>query len=118
MSRTAYRVVAAASSLARPDALRATAQRAADAWPEAPSPGSLEDAGYCIVAEAEDRWRRTSALRLRIADGYSTTTETANAIVRRVLAGDRRPGFQTPGKLFGGRFVLKFADARPEPAPA
>lgn len=118
MSRTAYRVAAAASSLASPDAIHATAERVADAWPAAPSPRSLEAAGYCIVAEAEDRWRRTSTLRLRIADGYSTTTETANAIVRQVLAGDRRPGFQTPGRLFGGQFVLKFADPRPEPATA
>jgi short subunit dehydrogenase-like uncharacterized protein len=118
LSRAAYRMVAAASSLAPADAIQATAERVADAWPAAPPPESLENAGYCIVAQAEDRWRRTSTLRLRIADGYSTTTETANAIVRRVLGGDRRPGFQTPGRLFGGRFVLKFADAVAEPAPA
>ena len=118
MSRTAYRMAAAASSLANPEAIQAAAERVADAWPTEPSPASLAAAGYCIVAEAEDRWRRTSALRLRIADGYSTTTETANAIVRQVLAGDRRPGFQTPGKLFGGQFVLKFADTRAELAPA
>lgn len=118
ISRTAYRMAAAASALASPDVLRTTAERVADAWPGAPSPSSLEAAGYCIVAEAEDRWRRTSTLRLRIADGYSTTTDIASAIVRQVLAGDRRPGFQTPSRLFGGQFVLRFADARPEPASA
>jgi short subunit dehydrogenase-like uncharacterized protein len=118
LSRAAYRMAAAATALARPDTIQATAERVAGVWPGAPSPRSLEGAGYRIVAEAEDRWRRTSTLRVRIADGYSTTTETANAIVRRVLAGCRRPGFQTPGRLFGGRFVLEFAETRPEPAPA
>ena len=91
-------------------------QRAAAMWPQRPPRRSLDAAGYSIVAEAEDRWRRRAALRLSIRDGYSTTTEAASAIVRRVLAGDRRPGFQTPGKLFGGRFLLELGHATLEPA--
>ncbi|UVO51742.1 hypothetical protein M0208_14950 [Sphingomonas sp. SUN019] len=67
---------------------------------------SLELHDMILVAEAEDRWRRTARVMLRTRDGYTTTTLTAAAAVRAWLAGTRRAGFQTPSRLFGPEFVL------------
>lgn len=113
-ARTGYRLASGAARLSA-----ASARKLSELWPQRPAAHALEGAGYTIVAEAEDRWRRVSALRLRIADGYSTTRETASAIVRRVLSAERRPGFQTAGRLFGGRFALGFGElATPLPVAA
>jgi short subunit dehydrogenase-like uncharacterized protein len=43
---------------------------------------------------------------LRTPGVYSVTADAAVAVVRRVLAGDIEPGFQTPGRLFGPDFAL------------
>ena len=74
--------------------------------PERPPAAALGQAGFALVVEAEDRWRRPSVLRLRTTDGYGFTTVSASAIARRVLAGERQPGFRTPSLQFGADFVL------------
>jgi saccharopine dehydrogenase (NAD+, L-lysine-forming) len=89
--------------------------------PARPTPALLGQAGFALVVEAEDRWRRPSVLRLRTSDGYSFTTVSAAAIARRVLAGDRLPGFRTPSQQFGAEFVLGLGcatlDLVPRPRP-
>jgi short subunit dehydrogenase-like uncharacterized protein len=60
-----------------------------------------------MVAEALDAWRRPRRLRMSTFDGYTTSVITAAAAVDRVLAGGRRPGFQTPARVFGPAFILE-----------
>lgn len=84
--------------------------------PSLESPLDLHD--MILVAEAEDRWRRTARVKLKTRDGYTTTTLTAAAAVRAWLAGTRRAGFQTPSRVFGRDFVLACgAAAVLEPVP-
>lgn len=45
-------------------------------------------------------------------EGYSLTAQTALRIMQRTLAGELAPGFSTPGKAFGGKFIETFADVR------
>lgn len=78
-----------------------------------PAPAEVDgDAGIVVVAEAEDRWRRVRTLRIRTLDGYSVSTATAAAAVRRFLDDDQcfrgmdRAGFTTPARLFGADFIL------------
>lgn len=89
--------------------------------PARPASALLGQAGFALVVEAEDRWRRPSVLRLRTSDGYSFTTVSAAAIARRVLAGDRQPDFRTPSQQFGAEFVLGLGcatlDLVPRPRP-
>lgn len=47
--------------------------------------------------------------RLRCTNGYHFTARSAVAAARRVLAGDCKPGFQTPSRVFGIGFVLALA---------
>jgi len=47
---------------------------------------------------------------LDTVNGYTFTTIAAAEAGRRVLAGERRPGFQTPAILFGNGFAGTIAD--------
>jgi hypothetical protein len=42
-------------------------------------------------------------------NGYSYTPLAAVEAARRVLAGERRSGFETPGRLFGVEFAESIA---------
>ena len=44
--------------------------------------------------------------RLRTPEGYALTVQAALAAAKRVLAGDVKPGFQTPSLAFGADFVM------------
>ncbi len=47
-------------------------------------------------------------------EGYSLTAQTALEIVRKTLAGEVAPGFSTPAKAFGGKFIEQFDGVRLE----
>jgi short subunit dehydrogenase-like uncharacterized protein len=47
---------------------------------------------------------------LDTVNGYTFTSMAAPEAARRVLAGERRPGFQTPASLFGNGFAETIAD--------
>ena len=47
---------------------------------------------------------------LESLEGYTLTAETAVAVARRVLAGEVKPGFWTPSRAFGWRFIESIRD--------
>lgn len=49
---------------------------------------------------------------LETVNGYSFTAMAAAEAARRVLAGEAKPGFQTPAGLFGKQFAETIADTR------
>ncbi len=59
-----------------------------------------------------DREGRIAEATLVVPEGYSLTVQTALEIVRRTLAGEVDPGFSTPAKTFGGKFIEQFAGVR------
>jgi short subunit dehydrogenase-like uncharacterized protein len=59
-----------------------------------------------VIAVAEDGRGRSFAARLCTPEVYDFTARTAVAIADRVLAGNLRPGFFTPGALLGPEFAL------------
>ena len=50
---------------------------------------------------------QTVASRLRGPEAYALTVQTALAAAQKVMSGEARPGFQTPGGLFGKDFILE-----------
>lgn len=79
-------------------------------WRDAPDAVDAARFRMHVVAEAEDGRGGRAAARLSTPEAYAFTGTVAAAIVRRVLAGDLEPGFQTPGRLFGPDFVLSFPE--------
>lgn len=63
-----------------------------------------ETTEFIAVAYAGDGRQCRSYLQTK--EGYAFTNVSAIEIARRVLAGDYKPGYQTPGGLFGADFVL------------
>ncbi len=79
-----------------------------DQQPEGPSDAERR-AGYSIlVGEAFNAAGDKAVSRLKTPEGYTLTAMTSLEIIRRVLAGDAQPGFQTPSLAFGPGFITEF----------
>jgi short subunit dehydrogenase-like uncharacterized protein len=81
----------------------------ADTLPAGPTPEQRAKVETVVVAEGEDGSGKRVRARLRAPEAYTLTAETGPAIGARVLAGDLEIGFQTPGRVYGADFVLRFA---------
>jgi short subunit dehydrogenase-like uncharacterized protein len=112
--RLSYRASGIAMEFTGARAWRSASQAAAKLWPEGPRAEARRRAGFTMVAEAIDPWRRVRRLRIRTLDGYTVSVITAAAAVTRVLAGAVAPGFQTPARVFGDDFVLTLGCAELE----
>ena len=85
-----------------------------DRMPEGPKEDVLRT-GYRILLGAVTNARgETARARLRTSQGYLLTAQTGTEIARRVVAGEAKPGFQTPSLVFGSDFILQFEGAKRE----
>lgn len=71
-----------------------------------PSDEARQRGGTAVWGEVVDATGRRAAARLHGPEGYTFTAWSAIRAVEHVLAGEVRPGFQTPSKAFGPDFVL------------
>lgn len=78
------------------------------------SEATLRSGWGVLVAEASDAAGRTVRARTTTVDVYQFTGYSAAGVVERVLAGDFRPGFQTPSRAYGPDFALTFEGTRRE----
>jgi short subunit dehydrogenase-like uncharacterized protein len=92
--------------LLRLRALQRLFQRMIDAMPEGPSEAQRKELRGHIVAEAIGAHGETARARLDTPSGYQLTMLAGVEIARRVLAGDAKPGYQTPATAFGADLVL------------
>jgi short subunit dehydrogenase-like uncharacterized protein len=76
------------------------------ARPAGPSDEQRARGVSLLWGEARDARGVKVVSRLRGPEGYTLTALTALAVMERVLAGDLRPGFQTPGRMYGADFIL------------
>lgn len=79
-----------------------------------PGPSAEERAANRYRAAVEVTALDGTVLRsvLETVNGYTFTAMAAAEAARRVLAGEARPGFQTPAGLFGHGFAGTIADTR------
>jgi short subunit dehydrogenase-like uncharacterized protein len=76
--------------------------------PPGPSPERRGRGLAILLGEAEDDKGGRAAARLETPEAYTLTAQTAVEIVKRILSGDFRPGFQTPSRAYGPDFILGF----------
>jgi short subunit dehydrogenase-like uncharacterized protein len=92
-------------------------QRALGRWidrlPEGPSEEERLGTRALVVAEAEGA-SRVARARLDTPSGYETTRLAGVEAARRILAGDAKPGYQTPATAFGADFVLSLPGVKRE----
>ncbi|MBN8583221.1 MAG: saccharopine dehydrogenase, partial [Anaerolineae bacterium] len=60
-----------------------------------------------MIAEVSDG-KNTVRAKLRTPEAYYLTALTSVEIMKRILSGDYKPGFQTPSKAYGADFILQF----------
>lgn len=75
-----------------------------------PSPAERDANRYRAVVEVTGADGSMVRSLLETVNGYSFTALAAAEAARRVLAGEFRPGFQTPAALFGAGFAETIAD--------
>ena len=61
-----------------------------------------------MIGEVTDG-KQTLRAKLRTPEAYYLTALTSVEIMKRILAGDFKAGFQTPGRAYGEDFILQFA---------
>lgn len=82
--------------------------------PAGPDAEQREKGSSLLWGEVVDAAGRRCVSRLRTPEGYALTAQTAIAAVEKVLAGQARPGFQTPSRAFGPDFILEFSGVQRE----
>jgi short subunit dehydrogenase-like uncharacterized protein len=89
-----------------------------DGWmqlqPEGPSQTERRARHAVVVAEARAANGQVVRSRARLPEAYSFTAVSAPLLASRVLAGEIRPGFQTPASVFGADLLGSFEDVRIE----
>jgi len=77
--------------------------------PEGPT-DAQRAGGYSLLwAEVTDESGNRAVSRMRTPHAYTLTAEASLLIVRRVLAGDIHPGYQTPASAYGADLVMELA---------
>jgi short subunit dehydrogenase-like uncharacterized protein len=85
--------------------MQALLKAAVNRMPEGPTDVERAASRAVLIGEAVNAKGQRAISRLTTPEGYTLTTYTALEIVRRVLAGEAKPGFQTPSKVFGPGFI-------------
>ncbi|HSZ74310.1 MAG TPA: hypothetical protein VK779_05780, partial [Rhizomicrobium sp.] len=76
--------------------------------PEGPSDSERAAGKGILIGEAVNAAGEKVVSRMRTLEGYTLTALTSVEIATRVLAGEAKPGFQTPSRVFGPDFILGF----------
>lgn len=84
-----------------------------------PGPGEeRRKKGFSIlIGEVTDANGGRAVSKLITPEGYTCTALTTVEIMRRMLNGETKPGFQTPSLAYGPDFILQFEGVRREDIP-
>ena len=69
---------------------------------------ALEVGPHALHAEVTDG-KETVRAKLKTPEAYYLTALTSVEIMKHILDGDYKAGFQTPSKVYGADFILQFA---------
>lgn len=75
--------------------------------PAGPSEEELRDGRSYVWGEVGDGAGNFAEARCTGPNGYLLTAHSALLILKRVLAGEHRPGFQTPSLVYGADLILE-----------
>ena len=79
-----------------------------DRLPEGPSEAGRRAGQAVLVGQARNDRGQAVCSRVRTPEGYSLTAATAFDAACRLVAGETKPGFQTPSRAFGVDYILNF----------
>jgi short subunit dehydrogenase-like uncharacterized protein len=85
--------------------------------PAGPTAEQRRERNSLLWGEARDPSGAAVISRMVTPEGYELTRLSAVAVAERVLAGESKPGFQTPARAFGRDFILGFPGVTREDLP-
>ncbi|HEX5775658.1 MAG TPA: saccharopine dehydrogenase NADP-binding domain-containing protein [Caulobacteraceae bacterium] len=88
--------------------MQALLKAAVDRMPPGPTDAERAAGKAILIGEAVNAKGDRAVSKLTTPEGYTLTALTSLEIVRRVLAGEAKPGFQTPSRVFGADFIAGF----------
>jgi short subunit dehydrogenase-like uncharacterized protein len=77
-------------------------------YPPGPSEARRMKAFATMIGEVTNDRGTTAVSKLRTREGYTFTAQVTVEIMKRILNGDFKSGFQTPSLAYGKDFVLQF----------
>ena len=83
-----------------------------------PTAKEREDGYSVIFGEVKNDLNETKTAKLVTPEGYSLTAKTTVHILRKVLNGDLKAGFQTPAGLYGSDLIMEIDGVTRELIPA
>lgn len=87
---------------------------AVNLWWRNPKEERRKGATAIFVGQVTDPNRGRAVSRLMTPEGYTCTALTAVEIMKRILSGELKSGFQTPSLAYGPDFILQFPGVRRE----
>ncbi|MBI2393613.1 MAG: saccharopine dehydrogenase NADP-binding domain-containing protein [Deltaproteobacteria bacterium] len=109
-ARRATRVGARAIGLISPIVASGPVQRllkrAVDARPAGPTDEQRAKGSSFLWGEVRNERGDVRVSRLKTPEGYTLTADASLTIVKRVLEGDRKVGYQTPASVYGPELVM------------
>jgi len=82
-----------------------------------PKEGRRKGASSVFVGEVLAPKGERAVSKLITAEPYTCTALTTVEIMKRILNGELKPGFQTPSLVYGSNFILQFDGVRREDMP-
>ena len=85
-----------------------------DMFVKGPEEERRRKASAVFVGEVTDPNRGRAIAKLTTPEGYTCTAFTAVRIMKHILSGEWKTGFQTPSMAYGADFILQFPGVRRE----
>jgi short subunit dehydrogenase-like uncharacterized protein len=82
-----------------------------------PTEERRRSASAIFVGEAMGQKGERVVSKLITPEGYTCTALTTVEIMKRVLKGEWKAGFQTPSLVYGSNFIMQFEGVRREDLP-
>jgi short subunit dehydrogenase-like uncharacterized protein len=77
-------------------------------YPPGPAEARRMKSFATIIGEVTDNQGGRAVSKLRTREGYTFTAQVTVEIMKRILDGGYKPGFQTPSLVYGSEFILQF----------
>lgn len=113
--REYYRILKAQSLfnwLLRTSMMRGYIQKKIDARPAGPDDATLKNGRSMVWAEATNAQGKKVEARLEGPEGYDLTWRASLLVLKKVLSGQVRPGYQTPAGCYGETLVEEVAGVK------
>ena len=77
-------------------------------YPPGPAEARRMKSFATIIGEVTDNQGGRAVSKLRTREGYTFTAQVTVEIMKRILDGGYKPGFQTPSLVYGSEFIMQF----------